>query len=470
MMAKRDVGSELTSRQTALKSYFKGETISRAKVMTACKLTSVSPALPAVASMDDFDRHLRAFQYQPDETVTDNVRSTHVEEVKVGDTVVRRYINEFWTAKQRDASSLHEVSYRACFKPQLPRFFIDRLTVEGDTVYDPFGGRGTTIVEATLAGRKGISNDVNPLSEIFASPRLHVSKLSDIEKKLQEIPLDRTKTADIDLSMFYHAETLGEIVSLKEYLQKRRKTGEEDDLDEWIRMVATNRLTGHSPGFFSVYTLPPNQAVSQDSQRKINLKRNQVPDYRNVKKLILKKSRQLMKGITPSELGCIAKYGNQGVFLNQDARYTPQIPDNTVKLSVTSPPFLDIVQYSTDNWLRCWFNALDAEEISKNITMSRTVEQWSSVMAGVFKELYRITKAGGWVAFEVGEVRKGSVRLDEVIVPLGINAGFTLFGILINDQEFTKTANIWGVTNNIGGTNTNRIVIFTKPESMESDE
>ena len=37
-------------------------------------------------------------------------------------------VNEFWTAKQRQAHSLHEISYRACFKPQLPRFFIERLT------------------------------------------------------------------------------------------------------------------------------------------------------------------------------------------------------------------------------------------------------------------------------------------------------------------------------------------------------
>src|ERR1022692_2364311 len=40
---------------------------------------------------------------------------------------VPTYVNEFWTAKQRAAHSLHEISYRACFKPQLPRFF-SRLT------------------------------------------------------------------------------------------------------------------------------------------------------------------------------------------------------------------------------------------------------------------------------------------------------------------------------------------------------
>src|SRR5262245_44687782 len=41
---------------------------------------------------------------------------------------VATYVNEYWTAQQRQANALHEVSYRACFKPQLPRFFIERLT------------------------------------------------------------------------------------------------------------------------------------------------------------------------------------------------------------------------------------------------------------------------------------------------------------------------------------------------------
>jgi len=80
----------------------------------------------------------------------------------------------------------------------------------------------------------------------------------------------------------------------------------------------------------------------------------------------------------------------------------------------------------------------------------------------VFRELYRVTRPQGWVAFEVGEVRRGSVRLDEVVAPLGIAAGFECTSILINAQSFTKTANIWGVRNNALGTNSNRIVLFRK--------
>ena len=77
------------------------------------------------------------------------------------------YEEELWTSRQRQASSIHEISYRACFKPQLPAYFIERLTDEGDVVYDPFSGRGTTAVEAALRGRSVIANDVNPLSAIL---------------------------------------------------------------------------------------------------------------------------------------------------------------------------------------------------------------------------------------------------------------------------------------------------------------
>jgi hypothetical protein len=158
----------------------------------------------------------------------------------------------------------------------------------------------------------------------------------------------------------------------------------------------------------------------------------------------------------------LKKIGNKAAFLNSDARLTNKIKKNSVTLTVTSPPFLDIVNYTEDNWLRCWFNNINAKEISQKITITKKLEDWEKVMGEVFFELYRITKRGGFVAFEVGEVRQGKVKLDERIVPLGIKAGFECIGVVINLQDFTKTANIWGINNNVVGTNTNRIVIFRK--------
>src|SRR5258708_30066987 len=100
---------------------------------------------------------------------------------------VQTFVNEFWTARQRQASSLHEVSYRACFKPQLPRFFIERLTQPGDIVYDPFMGRGTTPLEAALLGRVPYGCDVNPLSAVLTRPRLRPPTLDHIAARLKQI-------------------------------------------------------------------------------------------------------------------------------------------------------------------------------------------------------------------------------------------------------------------------------------------
>lgn len=370
---------------------------------------------------------------------------------------------EFWTSRQRQAHSLHEVSYRACFKPQLPRFFIERFTQAGDLVYDPFSGRGTTALEAALMGRRVAANDINPLSKLLCEPRLHPPAVLAIQERLQRIDWQGSNEHAPDLHMFYHPDTLRELLSLRSYFFQKQKNHTYDHIDAWIRMVATNRLTGHSKGFFSVYTLPPNQAVSRERQIKINEKRKQLPEYRPVAELILRKSKQLLKGIRPEEHARLTDFADAALFITGDARHTPQIAHESVQLTVTSPPFLDVVQYAADNWLRCWFNGIDAEEVGKNITMSRKVEDWQKVMQAVFQELYRITRGGGVVAFEVGEVRGGKIRLEEYVLQLGLNVGFRCEGIMLNEQVFTKTANIWGVANNAKGTNSNRIVVFSKP-------
>ncbi len=373
------------------------------------------------------------------------------------------YEQELWTSRQRQASPLHEVSYRGCFKPQLPAYFIERLTKPGDNVYDPFSGRGTTAIEAALRGRDVTVNDVNPLCAILTRPRLEVPSLTEIDVRLRSLRLTSKARSEIDVSMFFDAATEIEILNLRAYLQRRRADSTEDSIDRWIRMVATNRLTGHSPGFFSVYTLPPNQAVSPENQVKINEKLKQAPQYRDVRALILRKSMQLQSELNAAARWRLHQAAARARFLQDDAAATPGIPGSSVQLTVTSPPFLNVVQYARDNWLRCWFNHLDAESIGRHITMSATVEEWAETMLRVFAELYRITRPGGWVAFEVGEVKRGAVRLEEVVVPLGVAVGFKCDAVLINAQRFTKTANIWGISNNRLGTNSNRIAVFRKP-------
>jgi hypothetical protein len=364
-------------------------------------------------------------------------------------------INAFWTAGQREAHSIHEVSYRACFKPQLPEFFIGRLTIAGDGVLDPFMGRGTTPVQAALMGRRPIGNDINPLSLLFARPRLAAPPLAAIIRRLNDVSWDTATDVPDDLLAFYHPNTLQRLCALRAWLIREAplQNMAPDPATDWLRMVAINRLTGHSPGFFSVYTLPPNQATSVANQIKINHKRNQVPPERDVPALILKKTRQLLADGAP----CAHPPAILGTGPSSRMAH---VPDGSACLVVTSPPFLDIVQYAQDNWLRCWFAGLDAAPAE--IAMHRTETAWEEMVRSTLIELARTVRPNGHVAFEVGEVRGGKVLLEQAVWRAAEGLPFERLAVMVNQQAFTKTAKCWGVDNNAKGTNTNRIVLLRR--------
>ena len=209
---------------------------------------------------------------------------------------------------------------------------------------------------------------------------IHPPEYPEIEERLLSLELNCRSAIPEELLVFYHEETLRELCALREYFLSH----ELDRIDSWLRMVALNRLTGHSSGFFSVYTLPPNQAVSVESQRRINEKRGQVPPRRDVKRIMLKKTKSLLKDCVPS--GCRRLPGEGAPWiLTASSDATPQIPDESVSLVVTSPPFLDVVDYEQDNWLRSWFAGIDPKSV--RITMEKGLAGWRKAMSAVFREL-----------------------------------------------------------------------------------
>ena len=364
-------------------------------------------------------------------------------------------INEFWTSGQRQAHRLHEVSYRACFKPQLPEFFIGRLTVPGEGVLDPFMGRGTTPVQAALRGRRPIGNDINPLSLLFTRPRLSPPPLAAVIRRLGEVTWDVAEDVREDLLAFYHPVTLRRLCALREWLMREAplEKPDPDPATDWIRMVAINRLTGHSAGFFSVYTLPPNQATSIANQTRINRKRDQLPPLRDISAIVLKKTRQLLGDGLP----CPHPPAILGIGPSTGMSH---VPAGSAALVVTSPPFLDIVHYAQDNWLRCWFAGIDATTVE--IALHRTEGAWEAMVRSTLAELARALRPGGHVAFEVGEVRGGKVLLERLVWEAAEGLPFERLFVMVNQQRFTKTAHCWGVHNNTRGTNSNRIVLLRR--------
>ena len=426
--------------------------ISPALELSAPALELSAPAIATVsesASVGKFLDCLGRFSAFGGRTVTESLDG------------IPYFVNAFWTSLQRKAHSLHEISYRACFKAQLPEFFISRLTERGDSVLDPFMGRGTTLVQAALMGRRALGNDINPLSVLLARPRLRTIDIDKVARALCEIGWDEdggdpeaSSHKALGLDAFYHPRTLAKLQALRRWITAHGPLHTDPgQVCDWIRMVAINRLSGHSPGFFSGRSMPPNQAVSAASQQKINAGLGIEPPERDVPALILRKTRSLLRnGSAPADAAWRFQTGPAW-----DLGFAE---DGTVDLVVTSPPFLDTVDYATDNWLRCWFAGIDPGEIA--IDMHRSQENWSAMVRRTLAELARVLRSGGYVAFEVGEVRKARVLLEQLVWRAAEGLPFSRLCVIVNRQGFTKTSHTWGVANGKFGTNTNRIVLLRR--------
>ncbi|MFQ3598715.1 MAG: DNA methyltransferase [Chloroherpetonaceae bacterium] len=380
--------------------------------------------------------------------------------------VLKKIEDEFWTSKQRQEFPLHYIlSYRASFKAELPDFFIRAFSTQGEHVLDPFGGRGTTALQANLLRRVAFHNDINPISEKIAYAKTHPVPISDIAKRLHS--LDLTKDISLDdhheLLAFYHPDTLKELLNLRHAIHQNY-----DDVNRFIELVAVSRLHGHSDGFFSVYSFPQ-IAVSPEAQRKINAKRNQTPPYREVKSRILRKAKQALQGASRFQERFPESLKNQ--IRTGDSRKLDWIKSETIDLVVTSPPFLDKVDYIKDNWLKAWFYGIKEDAFKHALVQTRNLEEWKTFMRDTLTELYRVVKPSGTVVIEVGEVmyKNQPINLDEIVSELGEQVGFSLHAILINKQRFTKLANCFGVANNEKGTNTNRCVVLTKSKQPFND-
>ncbi len=359
----------------------------------------------------------------------------------------------FWENKQKSSHSIHEISYRATFNPNLPKYFIETYTKEGQTVYDPFGGRGTTGLQSYLMKRNFISNDINPLMIYLLKGRVTPPNIKQVEKRLSEIKLNGkvplTKWEQEKLLPFYNEKTLKQIKELKKYFSKKEKM---DRVDYFIIAVALSRLTGHSRGYFSVYTLPPNQAAPSNRQLKINEKyQNDLNEFKDIAPLIIRKAKMLLRHGRPD-------WKVKEKYLTSDSRKTKSIKSDSVDLVVTSPPFINIVDYVGDNWIRNWF--IEAEMTKQQIVQTPSILKWEDFIKDTLIELKRVVKPGGKIAFEVGEVNKGKLDLAFNVMKLGEDVGLKISKVYIQKTDFTKTAAIWGIGNNKRGTNTNRVVLF----------
>ena len=158
------------------------------------------------------DRYLTYFNKINEKYVSEN-NGSDLMNIDLNDEkqVMNIFENLDWSFSDEDTTYLsHDIHpYPAKFPPQIPAHVINLLSKNGEMVWDPFGGSGTTALEALINNRRCISTDINPIGGIIGKAKTTGLRLID------EQQLDR-----FILRMEYYCENKN---SLYEYIADNRE-------------------------------------------------------------------------------------------------------------------------------------------------------------------------------------------------------------------------------------------------------
>ena len=357
---------------------------------------------------------------------------------------------QFWIQKQRQGHSMHYiVPYQACFAPQIPKFFIEKYSKEGDTILDPFCGRCTTVFEANQLGRIGLGVDVSPLGLEIAKAKKKNVKLIEVINRLKEIDFSKERNEDYEeFKGIYHPKTYSQLLNIKEQLKNTQ-------VDNLIRAIILGRLHGHSDAFFSVWTFNV-ISLSKDRIKSQAQKRGIKPEFRDIVPRIIKKAKEVMSDSIIEQ--------PKSRLWRADSRNMPFIESNSIDLIITSPPFLNVVNYIDDNWLRFWFLGFDKDKLRKKIVQTDDLNEYTNFIKDSMEEMNRVLKQDKYCIIEVGDIRHQSKKLymDHIIVPLAEQTGFEVEKVMINYMTAPKISKAFKPRTKNAGTKTNRCVIMKK--------
>ena len=356
---------------------------------------------------------------------------------------------QFWIQKQRQGHSLHYVvPYQACFAPQIPKFFIKEYSNEGDIVLDPFCGRGTTVFEANQLNRIGLGVDISPLAVQLAKAKLKKVTLKQIIDRLNKINFSKEILDGYeDFEDIYHPKTYSQLMNLKQQLK-------DTPVDNLIKSIILGRLHGHSKAFFSVWTFNV-ISLSKERIKAQSEKRNIKPEFRDIVPRIIEKAQTVLTDSIKEQKGSTVYRKNVAKGLKLKRK---------VDLIVTSPPFLNVINYIDDNWLRFWFLGYNKERLRKTLVQTNDIEQYTRFIRKSMKEMYDVLKKDKYCIIEVGDIRhRGKkVYLDHLIVKLADEVGFNVEKVIINYMEAPKISRAFSRKTKYQGTKTNRCVVMKK--------
>ena len=294
--------------------------------------------------------------------------------------------------------SLHQLSpYIGKLKSVIAKDLILKYSQPGQLVVDMFCGSGTVPLEAARLGRRVFASDTSQYAVTLTKGKLYAptrieSALADLDrllKRVESLPLPDLRSVPQWVRAFFHPRTLKETLRLSEFLRNER---------HYFLLASLLGILHHQrPGFLSY---PSSHLVPY-------LRSNKFPkaaypelyEYRPVaSRLKAKVERALKRPPRSSFLGLVDGIRKSSVE-------SVNLPE-AIDCVITSPPYMNALDYGRDNRLRLWFLGQPHME-----TLDRALSGLSgftNAIDALAKQLQQKMRPSGYCVFIIGEqlVRK----------------------------------------------------------------
>ena len=281
----------------------------------------------------------------------------------------------------------------------------------GDIVLDPFSGRGTTVFESLLNGRRGIGCDTNPVAVCVSKAKADPPTLEEVLERLGVLERIcgrfRSRAPEVSDEFFtlcFHEKTLRQLLFLKKKLGWRTAR-----VDCFIAALVLGCLHGESHRTELCFSNRMPRTISTKPAYSVRWWRQQecIPPERDVFSILRTCAEYRYQSPLPS---------TKGRVVEGDVRRASTLLRSyrdKVKLVITSPPYVDITDYHEDEWLRLWFLGGPAKPITGKgkDDRHRRVESYWQFLREAWQGVTPLLQESAQVVIRIGGTRLGEEQL-----------------------------------------------------------
>ena len=331
---------------------------------------------------------------------------------------------EEWKSKSmKEFSPIHRIcSYLAMFPPNLANYFIERFTLKGDLVIDPFCGRGTTPLEAYLLGRDAIGTDLNPLAIRLSDGKVKapvgkegiLAVLSRVQELEDKFKLDKSNYSNEakrikndqerneSVGVVFSKSILQQLLFLRMELITKKPN---EKVDSFLISIILGAMHGSTNSYFSVpmpntFSMSPNYIKSYVKEKGLV--------YPNVNVFAIIRERSFVALFSAAEEGT-----NSVEIREWNAKRIGEFPaKKQAKLLFSSPPYLKVIKYGQYNWIRLWFLGISHKEVDRKLSDNLDLKEYLDFMDSVISSSVEVMDPNGLSCWVIGDVQKGNITIN----------------------------------------------------------